>query len=163
MKLYELTAQFKQLEALIDAEGLTVEHVADTVEAMEGEIADKINACLMVYRQCKAESEQYAVEADRLLKLSNDAGKRSDSILEYVKHNMLSLGMDKLKTPLFQLTLRKPTKKLGDIDESKIDDKYFIVIPESRKLDKRLLLADAKLSEIDGVSVVDSERSLTVK
>lgn len=76
---------------------------------------------------------------------------------------MQASNQEKIDLGLFKLTLKKPTKQLGEIDESKINDKYFIVVPEIKKLDKRLLLSEAKLEEIDGVELVDSKRALLIK
>ena len=84
-------------------------------------------------------------------------------IAEYIKGNMMTLHKDKVDLGLFKLTLKKPSTKLGAIDESLISGDFFTVIPESRKLDKRALLKAAKESPIEGVELAESERSLLIK
>ena len=163
MRLYELTADFKALESAVESGDITAELVADTLEGIELGIEKKVEACLMVQRQCLAEADAYKAEAERLIKLSHDAQNSADRLIEYVRFNMLAIGRDKLDAGLFKLTLKKAAKKLGDIDESKVPEKYFIEVPATKKLDKRLLLSAAKLTEIEGVQLVDSDRALMVK
>ena len=76
---------------------------------------------------------------------------------------MLALDKDKADLGLFKLTLRKATDKLGTIDESKVQGQFWITIPESKKLDKKALLAYVKVNDMDGVELTKSERSLTIK
>jgi hypothetical protein len=163
MKLYEISEEFKELEALIDSGELTKEQAADTLDAIEVEFEEKIKNCLFIRQQYLADAAAYSAEIDRLSALKSDAESKADNLLNYVKINMLKLGKDKMKAGVFWLTLRKPTKKLGGIDESIIPEKYFDEVPATKKLNKRLLLSDAKKTDIEGVNLIDSERSLTVK
>lgn len=163
MKLYEIKEQFKGLQALVDSGELTKEDIADTLESLDASLEEKVKNCLMIRQHYLAESAALDAEASRLIALQVAADKKAESLLEYVKLNMLSIGKDKLDAGLFKLTLRKAVKKLGDIDEAKVPAEFFTVIPEVKKLDKRALLKAAKESDIEGVTVIDGERSLMVK
>ena len=163
MKLYELANDFAELERLVDSGEFTHEHVADTLEGIELSIDEKITALLKIRQQCLANAKSLDDEATRVINLCKSQESKAESISEYIKLNMLKLNRDKIDLGLFKLTLRKATKKLGDIDESKIGDAFFVTVPESKKLDRRALLSAAKSKPIDGVELVDSERSLTVK
>jgi len=87
-----------------------------------------------------------------------------------VKHSGATILVNQMMDSYEQLTLRNPGEGIVSdhviytkVDESKLDEKYFSVIPESRKLDKKALLKDAKVSSINGVKLTESKRSLTIK
>ena len=163
MKLYEIADNMKSLEALIEDGEYTQEQLQDTIDACEGEFQEKLKACLMVRQQALADADAIESEINRLREIQELHSKKAIGLTEYVKHCVMKSGTDKFDLGLFKLTLRKATKKLGDIDETKVPEKYFIEVPATKKPDKRLLLKDAKIKGIEGVSVVDSERSLQVK
>ena len=52
---------------------------------------------------------------------------------------------------------------MGEIDETLIPKKYFEKIPASLKLDKKKLLADAKVKTIKGVGPLRKTTSLLIK
>lgn len=162
-KLYEIANEFKGLQALVEAGDLSEEDIADTIEGVEAEFKDKVKACLCVRQEALRGYESLQAEADRLSSLAAAKKQISDNLTAYVKHNMLAMGLDKVDADLFKVSIRKATKQLGDIDESKVPLRYFDVVPESKKLNKRALLGDAKASPIEGVELIDSERSITIK
>ena len=163
MKLYGITETMQEINNLLESGELTQEELGDTIEALKGELEEKVKACLMVRQNKNAKAEAITAEINRLIELRSSYATESQKILDYVKAAMIKTKNDKLDLGLFKLTLRKATKKLGDIDESKVPNEFFKVVPETKKLDKRALLAAAKESAIDGVSVIDGERELTVK
>lgn len=163
MKLYEITEDMKAVHALVDNEELTEEMVADTMEALDLEFKDKAEAVMKVRQGLIAESNAIEVEAERLTKLQISLNKKADWLKEYVRINMEAVGADKLDLGVFKLTLKKPIKKLGEIDESKIPDSFFSVIPEQKRLDKRALLSAAKEQAIEGVEVINGARALLIK
>jgi hypothetical protein len=95
-----------------------------------------------------------------MAKYQTDAAKRLE---DYIRGSLVATDTSKIDAGLFRVTLRKATVKLGELDESKIPDGYFVEIPASKKVDKRLLLADAKKEAIEGVTLTESSRSLTIK
>lgn len=163
MKLYEITEDIKGLQALADTEELSQESIADTMEALDIQYEEKVEGCLYVRQQLLAEASMIDSEIERLVNLKKAPENNAQRLTDYIKGSMLSLEKDKLDLNLFKVTLRKPIKKLGEIDEDKIADKYWAEVPATRKLDKRALLKDAKISKILGVQVIDSERSLLIK
>ena len=76
---------------------------------------------------------------------------------------MLLLGKDKADLGIFKLTLKKASLKLGSIDESKVPDSCLVYVPASEKIDKRMLLTMVKQEPIEGIELVESERSLIIK
>lgn len=59
--------------------------------------------------------------------------------------------------------IKNGADQLGEIDETLIPKKYFEKIPASLKLDKKKLLADAKVKTIKGVGPLRKTTSLLIK
>ena len=163
MKLYEITEEMKAVQALVDSGDMTDEMVADTLEALSGEFEDKARAVLMVRQGILADVAGVDKELERLNKLKTAYNNDAERLVDYLKTNMLRLEKDKVDLGIFKLTLRKPIKKLAEVDESKVPDQFFQIIPEQKKLDKRALLAAVKAVETDCAELTDSERSLQVR
>lgn len=162
MKLYEIADQYKALRELVDSGELTQDQIADTLEGMQGELVEKLTNCMRARAIMIADASAAMSESNRLKELADQANKKVESLDAYIKKNMIDVEQDKIDLGLWKLLLRKASKKLGAVDESKVDSKYFISVPASQKLNKKMLLADAKLGLVD-VELVDSERGLTVK
>lgn len=162
-KLYELTAEISEVETMLLTGDLSPEDIGDTLDALNMEYMAKVENILKLRLSLLDEVTSIDREIERLQSLRDPVKKQVSCLEDYVKGSMLSTDKDKIDLGLFKLTLRKPSKKLGVIDESKLSPEYFQVIPESKKLDKRMLLKDAKDHDIEGVELIDSERSLTIK
>jgi hypothetical protein len=151
------------LMTLVERGEFTLDEVADTLEGIQAEMDDKCRAVLHVREMLLGDIATIDAEIERLQALRKAPANSVDRLTESLKSTMLALNEDKMNLGTFKLTLRKPMKKLGEIDESRVPNGYFVDVPATRKLDKRALLADAKIKEIQGVSVVDGERSLMIK
>lgn len=163
MKLYEITENMAGLQALADTEDLSPEMIADTMEGLQAEFSEKATAVLQVRASMLGEVAMIDNEIERLVSLKKTPENNANRLTEYLKANMLATKTDKLDLGIFKVTLRKASKKLGEIDESKISNTYWTIIPSTKKLDKRLLLAAAKEAPIDGVEIIDSERAISIK
>jgi hypothetical protein len=163
MKLYEITKDMREIQALVERGELTPEMVADTIEGLDGQFEDKVRSTLKVRQGMLADIAGLDSELERLGKMKKTLQDSCDWLTDYVKNAMLMTQREKLDLGIFKLSLRKATEQLWEIDESRILAKYFTIIPESKKLDKRLLLKDAKISPVAGVKLGQSNRSLTIK
>lgn len=164
LSLYEMTNDMRTLAKLVeDSDELTPEMLADTMEGMKIEFDKKINSVLVVRQNYLLESEVYIKEAARLIKLGDIAQNKAERLKQYVADSMEGAKVDKVNCDLFKVSLRKASRKLGAIDESKVSDQFWSIVPEQRRLDKRELLKAAKESPIDGVEIIDGARALNIK
>ena len=163
MKLYEIANEYQGLIDLVDSGELTQDDIADTLEAVNATFDDKVRACMMIRQDMITQSERLMKEVLRIESLADKLKNDSTSMLDYVKSCMIKMDKSKMDLGLFKLTLKNGSPKLGNIDESKIAKKYWIDVPATQKIDKRMLLSDAKLNPIDGVEIVESDRALMVK
>ena len=163
MRLYEITENIRGLQDLADSGELTAEDIKDTMDGLNIEFEKKAEAALKVRQSMLAQVDAINNEIDRLINLKKSPEKNAVWLSEYVKQNMLAMDKSKLDLGVFKVSIRKASLKLGDIDESKIDDIFFTHIPASKKLDKRALLKEAKKNPLSGVELVNSEQTLTIK
>ena len=163
MKLYQLTEEFKALNALYENGEIDAQVLADTLEGVQASFADKVRNCMMVRQSLAMEQSGIENEIARLKALLDANKKQVDSIDEYIKINMVESQQDKLDLGIFKLTLRAPVKAVNVIDESKIPSQFWRVIPEAKVVDKSALSAALKLGEIEGAELVDGKRALIIK
>ena len=163
MRLYDIAQEYNQLLRLVDDGELTAEMVKDTLESISAEFDDKALNCMMVVTQLDSDSDGIGKQIDRLKALQKSIDSSRENLVEYVKAGMLAVDKDKLDLGLFKLSIRKATVQLGEIDESKVPAKFWVTIPESKRLDRAALLAVRKLEEIEGVELSESKRSLQIK
>ena len=162
-KLYEITNEMMQIEKLLCGGELTADELKDTIEALGIEYKQKVESILKIRLFKLDDAASIDREIERLTELRKPILNDVKHLEDYVKGSMVATSNDKLDLGLFKLTLRKPTKNLGAIDESKVPAEYWTEVPATKKLDKRGLLAAVKETEIEGVELIDSERSLTIK
>ena len=162
MKLYEITDNSRELMALADSGLLTQSDIQDTMDGLSAEFDEKVKSCLEIRQSMLADVSAIDKEIERLTELKKKPQSNADWLGDYVKNNMIKLGKNKVTAGTFIASLRKPSLKLGEIDESKLSSKYFKVVPETKKLDRRILLADAKAGKVD-VELIESDINLTIK
>lgn len=164
MKLYETTQAMRELHDLVDTGELTQEQIADTMESLDYDFNDKAEAALKVRQHLLYNVANIDKEIERLQALKAAPQNNAQRIADYIKQNMLLLKKDKMDLGLFKLTLRKASQKLGIINEDNVPDMFWTIIPATRKLNKPLLLQEAKtIGNLPFVELVDSERGLTIK
>lgn len=163
MKLYEIADEYNQLLQLVDAGELTAEMIKDTLESIDAEFENKARNCMMIVAQLDSDSEGINAQIERLKVLKKSVDTSRESLAEYVKNGMLSIGKDKLDLGIFKLSIRAPSKAVNILDESKIPSQFWRIIPESKVVDKNSLSAALKFGNIEGAELVDGKRSLTIK
>lgn len=165
--LYEITQEMRELNDLVNSGELTQEDIADTMDGMDYDFDVKVEAALKVRQHSVNHVDNIDNEIKRLQRLKAVSENNAQRIADNIKENMLLLKKDKLNLGLFEVTLRKASKKLGVINEKHIPDKYWTIVPETKQLNKALLLNETKVHIENGqkpfVELVDSERALIIK
>ena len=98
MTLYELGSEYQEMLSLIDNGEIPEEAIADTLEALQGELRDKIDNVACVIKNLKAESEAIKAEAKSLTERSKAKEKRADWLKKYLSAIMQQSGIDKIET-----------------------------------------------------------------
>lgn len=164
MKLYEIANNYQQVLQLAEAGELDEQTAKDTLESISGEFGEKAKNCMMIVRQLESDSAGIKAEIERLKSLQAQSDKAAESLKDYIKFGMESVGSDKLDLGIFKLTLKAPTKAVEVIDTSLIPNEYWRVVPETKTIDKSLIATMIKTGkEIPGAKLVDGKRALLIK
>lgn len=164
MKLYEIANNYQQVLQLAEAGELDEQTAKDTLESISGEFSEKAKNCMMIVRQLESDSAGIKAEIDRLKLLQDQTNKASESLKDYIKLGMESVGSDKLDLGIFKLTLKAPTKAVDIVDANLIPNEYWRVVPETKAVDKSLLSTMMKNGkEIPGAKLIDGKRALLIK
>ena len=160
MKLYELTAQYNELSNIQD---MPPEAIADTLEALEGDIQQKAESIVAVRAGMEADVAAIDAEIKRLQARKKTIQSREASIRDYLKRNMVAAGIKSIKCHLFSITLAKGRDVVQVDDESSLPDTY-VSVKTTIAPDKALILESLKAGkDVPGARIVRSEDSLRIK
>lgn len=163
MKLYELSEQYLELQQLGEDGEIPPEVIADTLEAIEGELDQKAENLVMVVQHWDA-----SIDAMKAHKKMIDARikafeNRKANLIDYLRSNMERTEINKISCPLFTITLVKGREVVIVDDEDAIPDEYvetkITTAPRKNDIAKALKNGD----EIPGAHLERSKSSVRIK
>lgn len=164
MKLYELTDSFAELLERIEA-GETGEDYTDTLESIEAAIEDKAESIVKVIRSLEAQAEAIRAEEKRLADRRKHFENEARRLKDYLKANMEKAKKEKIKTPLFTVSVRTGPAKAIIEDEERFMYAWPAFVEHKPSINKRALLEFAQnmgLSEGEAFKIV-KEKSLSIR
>jgi len=157
--LYQLTNEYKELENM----DLDEDTLADTLESIEGEFDAKAESICHVLANMDGDATELEREVVRLSSRAKAIRDRKEKLGEYLRDGMEALEKKKIVGLKFTINCVAGRDMVNVLDESKIPRGFFIKVPESKKLDKKDLLAKLKEGEVDGAELIKSKSSLRIK
>ena len=122
MRLYELSEQYEILEQML-YDGETDEQVIrDTMEAIFGEIEDKAESYAIIITGMEADIKALKAEKDRLAARQQSLENRQKTLKTTLMENMKAIGRQKIKTPLFTISVAKNGGQEPLVIDGSIDD-----------------------------------------
>ncbi len=108
MNLYQLTEEYRRdVERLAEVE-LPPEVVLETIESMQGDLAQKLRAVMCFTLELEAEATARAAEAKRMSDSARSASKRADALRSYAQMAIVNSGLTMpQKFPEFTLAMQK--------------------------------------------------------
>ena len=160
MKLYEITESLATLQAMAEEEEVCDGVIADTLEGLEGEFEDKLEAYGKVMRQLEVEADAYENEAkavaNRLNQQAQLLRKNVERMKAAIENAMRATGKAKVKTHLFDFAIRKNPPAL-QMEPGTVPPFEFLIDQEP-KIDKKGIIAALKEGRtIEGCSLVQKE------
>lgn len=165
--------------AIGDADGEMTPEQEAQLAAELGAWEEKVDACLIVYRELQALAEARAAEADRLNALAKSAASQADRLRAYVQREMQRRDVNVHDSPLFRaVRVASPWKVIGtaeapvlrsDVEALPEPVRACVTItppaPESYAWDRRALLTLMKTQPELAATVATFDRgeSLQVK
>lgn len=131
--IYELTEAYRQLLELAEDQYTDQVVLADTMEALDGEIEAKADGYAKVISELGAKAKAIKQEEDRLADRRKAIENNVRRIKETLERSMIAMDRRKLKTDLFSFNIQKNPPSLV-IDKSEEVPEEFL-IPQPSKVD----------------------------
>ncbi|KPQ19662.1 MULTISPECIES: siphovirus Gp157 family protein [Halomonadaceae] len=156
--LYQLTNEFQQLAAMdADDDAAFAEALAETLQATGSQLEDKIEATVMVARQLDADAAACKDEARRLSERAARLERNAKACRERVQWAMQATGRDRVKRPLFTLSIQRNPPSVAISDETAVPDEFKREVT-TIKVDRAALKTALKERAIPGAELVASTR-----
>ena len=159
--MYELTADYLTVLAMATDGETPPDAIADTLEAIGGEIEIKAENSAVIMQELNAEADKIDAEIKRLTARKKSLETNSDAIKQRVFDAMKATGKEKFKTTLFSFSIGKNPVKLIIDDAEKIPRKYLI--PQPAKIDNAALKEDLKAGKVCKYAHLEQFESLRIK
>jgi hypothetical protein len=162
-RLYELAAQYRQLESLEASEEIPVEVIRDTLDGLEGDIREKCTQVSLFSRNLESVATSIEQAAGKMLARAEVLRKRAASLDAYMLVHMQACGITKIESPWFTIS-RKANPPAVIVDHEGSIPERFWRQPEqpplpAKVIDKKAIAAAMKAGEeVPGCHSLSGER-----
>lgn len=153
--LYELTDDYRQLLDMLEDDTIDQEVLADTLEAVGGEIEVKAEGCAKIIRELEGSVDTISNEIARLQERKSVKLNNIQRIKSYLELAMIETGKKKFKTDLFGFNIQKNPPSVIIDNEEGIPEEYWV--EQAPKLDKTALKKWLKENREDFAHLEQSE------
>ncbi len=161
MKLYEITAQYQNIYALLqNPEFAENEDILTALDQIEDAFENKAQQTIFMMKNIEAEIDPIDTEIKRLQAMKKARQNNIDRIKNRLRENMKAVGKSKLNCGLFSLSYRLQKANAVELDENEflannLDEELVTVkiTPNKTEIKRRLKNSE----EIIGARLVDSE------
>mgnify|MGYP000903908526 FL=1 len=166
--LYELTAQYADLLNAIESDEIPEEAIADTLEALGGELNDKIDSVACIVKQLDGEAANIKAEKAALAERQSVKEHQRDRLKDYIRQAMQLAGKKKIETSRNCVSIGKaqPKAVITDLDALRRCKSVWKPYDYSKEtnVDKIKLKALLQAGEqFSGAELQDGTPRLTIK
>lgn len=129
--MYELTADWAAVLAMAQDPDIDPQAIADTLEAIGGEIEDKAENTAIVMKELEAEAAKLKAEEQRLKDRRTKVENNIKDIKQRLFDAMKMTGKEKFKTELFSFSIAKNGGKIPvivDVETADLPDDLVTII-----------------------------------
>lgn len=108
--LYQISQEYRDLLEAIEFGIVPDEAIADTLEAVEGELKEKIDNIACFIKSLKADIRALKDEEDNLRERRNEKTKKVDHLTDYIDSTLQKLEIKQLETPRNKISYRKSSR-----------------------------------------------------
>ena len=134
MNLYELTANYLTLQQMLEDPEADSQMIADTMEALDGDIEEKADNYAKVIKNMEATIIAIKSEQERLTNKKNLLEMSIKTLKKNLEASMIATGKRKFKTDLFSFSIQKNGGKapviLDVADTSELPDELVRIKEE---------------------------------
>lgn len=164
MTLYELTEQYMTLMEMAEDPETDPQTLADTMDAITGEIEDKADSYVVIINSLKSDADVLDAEIKRLTARKAAMLANAERMKSRLMTAMIMAGREKIKTARYTLGIQKttPSVVLDTDDLEKIPAEYLI--KQEPKIDKRGIMAALKGGkDMPGVAHLEQGVALRIR
>lgn len=155
MKLYELTQNYMNLQALLEDETISQDLIESAMKEVGEDIEEKAQNYAVIMKNLDAEAEALDKEEKRLAARKSSLKNRNKILKDNLENSMKAIGKTKFKTNLFSFNIGKNPSSVNIDDENLIPDQYIVY---TKSVAKKAILDDIKQGVIiPGVSLKQTE------
>ena len=160
MNLYEITKSYLEIQNIIEAQEQDDDMLAKCLETLAGDITEKAENIAKVLKNIDANVDAIANEQKRLANKKQSLENSKERLKDYLKNSLVACGMDKVKSDLFTISIRKAPASVVIDDELLIDDKYYKI---TKAVSKTLIKEALQNGDIvDGARLDKTNTTLTI-
>lgn len=153
MKLYELSQNYQMVLDMIEDGN---EEYLDTLESLGEALEEKAENTAKLIKSLDAQTEVIKAEEKRLADRRRALENKAKRMKDYLQENLEAAGIKKVKGQLLTVAIQKNPPSLNVVDESLIDQSYFV--EQKPVLDKKALLQAIKDgAEVEGAELKQTE------
>ena len=163
VSLYNIKNRFFDLFEKAENEELTQEEYQEQGTELAKMLQNKSSNIIGYQRNIEETLNSIKSEIDRLTAIKKAIEQKNNKFTEYVKNNMIELGIDKIETPLGNLVIAKNPASVEIYDEELIPNDY-IQEKITRAPDKTKKKEALKNGEnVKGARLITDKKSLRIK
>ncbi|PUX75052.1 hypothetical protein BTK74_18330 [Cronobacter sakazakii] len=158
-KLYEVASDYARLmDADIDPEAM-----ADTLEGIEGELADKIEQLLAICKNESTYAERLRDEAKNLAERAVSIENKVANIRAYIATSLETAGKKSIRAGIHQVTVRAPCRSVEITDSALLPPEYveYDTVIKPDKMAIKHLLEGGK--DVPGATLKTGKPSLLIR
>ena len=165
--LYELTGQYAELLSAIESGEVPEEAISDTLEALGGELDEKIDSVACIVKQLDGEATNIKAEKAALAERQSVKERQRDRLKDYIRQAMQLAGKKKVETSRNCVSVGKAQPKAVITNLDALKSRNDIWKPydyRETNVDKTSLKTLLQAGEqIPGASLQDGAPRLTIK
>jgi transcriptional regulator of heat shock response len=162
--LYEITQDYLQILSMMEDPELDPQTLADTMEAVEGELEIKAENYAKVMKNLEADVAGIKAEIDRLSERKKTIENNIKNMKSALQMAMETTGKTKFKTELFSFNIQKnaPTVVIDASDPNNIPPDFLKF--KEPEVDKTAIKAAIQNGmDLTGVAHLESKNSLRIR
>lgn len=159
--LYELTEQFQELLSMALDPDVDEQALADTMEAIDGEIEVKAEGYAKVMKELDADVSAIKAEIARLTERKKSIETNIDRMKRSLESAMRLTGKTKFKTSLFSFIIQKNPASLKIDNPDRVPEEFLI--PQDPKIDTVSIKKELKEGTVFDWCHLEQSESLRIR
>lgn len=125
--LFELSGEYMEVLSMLEDPDVSEDVVQDTLESIEGDIHDKMDAYCYIIAQLSSQEDLLMAEVVRLTKRAKSLERNADRLKDNLYRAMKALGQKNVKTPKHTVYIRSTADSLVIDDMSAVPEECMKV------------------------------------